>query len=245
MHEPHVPSFTEQDYSTLYKLRFSGLDPAVRLATWAEITAYLEREFFPAAQPKTVLDLGAGDGEFINHVSAAHQRIAVDMSDRIRAKIKPGVTAVVGTLDTALATGALARKPDVVFLSNFLEHLSSWAHVQHTLRQIFAAMNPGGKVIILGPNYRYVGPSYWDFADHVVPLTEQTIAEHGQWAGFEVHKCYPRFLPYTFKSRLPTHRLLVRAYLRFPLAWRLLGKQFLLVLQKPTKSVAKNGDGGH
>ena len=39
----------------------------------------------------------------------------------------------------------------------------------------------------------------------------------------------PRFLPYTTKSRLPQSAWLVRAYLRFPPAWRLLGGQTLLV----------------
>ena len=39
----------------------------------------------------------------------------------------------------------------------------------------------------------------------------------------------PRFLPYSTKGRLPTTPLLVRAYLRFRPAWRLLGKQTLYV----------------
>ena len=43
----------------------------------------------------------------------------------------------------------------------------------------------------------------------------------------------PRFLPYTTKSRLPQHPLLVRLYLRVPLAQRLLGKQAWVVAVKP------------
>ena len=42
-----------------------------------------------------------------------------------------------------------------------------------------------------------------------------------------------RFLPYTTKSRLPQHPALVRAYLAFPPAWRLLGKQTLYVGERP------------
>jgi hypothetical protein len=36
----------------------------------------------------------------------------------------------------------------------------------------------------------------------------------------------PRFLPYSFTGRLPPSPALTRQYLRNPLAWRMLGKQF-------------------
>jgi hypothetical protein len=42
----------------------------------------------------------------------------------------------------------------------------------------------------------------------------------------------PRFLPYTTKSRLPQAPWLVSLYLRFPLVWRILGKQTLVVASK-------------
>ena len=43
-----------------------------------------------------------------------------------------------------------------------------------------------------------------------------------------------RFLPYSFRSRLPAWRWTTNAYLRFSPVWRVLGKQFLLVATKPT-----------
>jgi len=52
-------------------------------------------------------------------------------------------------------------------------------------------------------------------------------------AGFKTKKVIARFLPYTTKSRLPQHPLLVRAYLAFPPAWLLLGKQTLYLGEKP------------
>ena len=53
--------------------------------------------------------------------------------------------------------------------------------------------------------------------------------------GFEVETCYPRFLPYTTKSRLPNWPILVKLYLRVPLAWRVLGAQaFMVVTPTPT-----------
>jgi hypothetical protein len=52
-------------------------------------------------------------------------------------------------------------------------------------------------------------------------------------AGFEILTVHARFLPYSFTGRLPSHPTLARAYLRIPLAWRILGKQFLVVAERP------------
>jgi hypothetical protein len=97
------------------------------------------------------------------------------------------------------------------------------------MRQVHRVLKPGGRMIVLQPNIRFVGAAYWDFLDHKTPLTERSLAEAAETTGFEVERLIPRLLPYTTKSRLPQHPALVRAYLRVPLAWRLLGKQTLLV----------------
>jgi len=52
-------------------------------------------------------------------------------------------------------------------------------------------------------------------------------------AGFRTERVIARFLPYTTKSRLPQNALLVRAYLAFPPARWLMGKQTLYVGVKP------------
>lgn len=84
------------------------------------------------------------------------------------------------------------------------------------------------------PNIAFVGPRYWDFIDHKVALTEHSLAEAVELAGMRPVKTIPRFLPYSTKGRLPTAPSLVRAYLAFPLAWRLLGKQTLMIAERPT-----------
>ena len=52
-------------------------------------------------------------------------------------------------------------------------------------------------------------------------------------AGFREETLIKRFLPYNTKMRISKNPSLVRAYLRFPPAWLLLGKQSLLVAEKP------------
>ena len=52
-------------------------------------------------------------------------------------------------------------------------------------------------------------------------------------AGMRPIETIKRFLPYTTKSRLPTSAALVRMYLRFRPAWRLMGKQTLMIAERP------------
>ncbi|MFN8026218.1 MAG: hypothetical protein U0W40_07665 [Acidimicrobiia bacterium] len=77
---------------------------------------------------------------------------------------------------------------------------------------------------------------YFDFADHVVPLTHVAVGEHLYAAGFEVERIVPRFLPYSFGGILPPSPALTRRYLRMPFAWKLLGKQFLVIGRLPKQS---------
>jgi SAM-dependent methyltransferase len=122
---------------------------------------------------------------------------------------------------------------DLAFFSNYLEHLASTEAVLEQLRVAFALLKPGGKVLILQPNIRLIGGSYWDFIDHQTALTEKSLAEAATMAGFKTKQIIARFLPYTTKSRLPQHPLLVRAYLHLPPAWLVFGKQTLYLGEKP------------
>jgi hypothetical protein len=86
----------------------------------------------------------------------------------------------------------------------------------------------------MGPNFKYASREYFDFADHTVILTELGLAEHLYGAGFQVREIHPRFLPLSFRGRglLPVSKLTVGLYLKNPFAWKILGKQFLLVGEK-------------
>ena len=93
-------------------------------------------------------------------------------------------------------------------------------------RQLLAL---GGRVIVLQPNIRLVGSRYRDFIDHRVALTERSLLEAAELAGLGTDQLVTRFLPYSTKGPLPAARLLVRVYLAFPPAWRVMGKQTLSV----------------
>jgi hypothetical protein len=80
----------------------------------------------------------------------------------------------------------------------------------------------------MGPNVRFVAGAYWDFWDHLTPITDRSLVELLEHLDYSVELCYPKFLPYTTRSSIPKSLWLVRGYVRFPPAWRILGKQFLI-----------------
>jgi hypothetical protein len=105
--------------------------------------------------------------------------------------------------------------------------------VADVLGKLRGAMAPGGRIAVIGPNFRYCAREYFDCADHVVTLTHVSMAEHLHAAGFDVTTVIPRFLPYSFRGLLPPSPLLTRTYLQTPALWRLMGKQFLVIGRKP------------
>jgi SAM-dependent methyltransferase len=122
---------------------------------------------------------------------------------------------------------------DVVFTSNFLEHLPNKELVDKTLKEAFRCLKSGGKIICLGPNIKYVPGAYWDFWDHHTPITDASMAEALFLAGFKITKRIDRFLPYTMAGIKPPPLIALKIYLRLNLTWRFFGKQFLVVAEKP------------
>jgi SAM-dependent methyltransferase len=211
----------------VYEHRFSDEDAVEKQALWKVIGSYLQRYVDEGA---VVLDLACDRGYFISNIRAG-QRWATDIRD-VSAYLPPDVRFVQGnglTLDSVLPTASF----DVVFTSNYLEHLASGDDVVQQLRVAHALLRPGGTVIVLQPNVRLLGGAYWDFIDHKVALTERSLEEAGELAGLETTRMIKRFLPYTTKGRLPLSPLLVRSYLAFRPAWLLLGKQTLYIARRP------------
>jgi SAM-dependent methyltransferase len=218
------------NYRRLYEYRFRDVDQRVREDVWAAIAAYLHDEL---GRPERILDPAAGRGEFIKAVPA-RERWAVDAVDYEEAAWPPGTEVVRGDIvDVDLP----ADHFDAVLVSNFLEHLPSPVAIAKVLERMWRALRPGGRIAVLGPNFRYCAREYFDCADHVVALTHVSVAEHLYATGFEVEVVRPRFLPYSFRGPLPASGALTRLYLRAPVVWRVLGKQYLVLGRKPTRNL--------
>jgi hypothetical protein len=217
------------NYQRLYEHRFRNVAQDRRNAVWDAVAEMLYQLL---KRPSRVLDPAAGRCEFINSVPS-RERWAVDAVAYEEGVAREGTRLIVSNI---MEADLPADYFDGVFVSNFLEHLLSQEAVAAFLEKMYDCTSPAGRIAIMGPNFRYCAEEYFDFADHTVILTERGVEEHLYAAGFDVVAVHPRFLPYTFTGRVPSHPALVRAYLRFPLAWRLLGKQFLAIGERPASA---------
>lgn len=215
------------DLSTIYQARFSQTGLGKRERVWRALcSSFFQRKVGPN---KTVLDLACGYGDFINHIEAK-AKFAVDLNPDAKQHLSGDIQ-----FSNAPATD-LGSVPDealdVVFTSNFLEHLPDKTALDAVFLQVHKKLKPGGKFIVLGPNIKYAYREYWDFYDHYIPLSHLSLAEGLSISGFSIEEVIPKFLPFTMNNATPAHPLLVKAYLRLPIAWKVMGKQFLVIARK-------------
>ena len=212
-----------EDLQRIYSVRF-GSDLEYRKRIWQVLVG----DFFSKyVQPTdAVLDLGCGYGEFINAVSC-REKFAMDLNPDAPQFLAPGVRFLPQDCSARwpLEDGSL----DVVFTSNFFEHLPDKTALGRTLDEIKRCLRPGGRLISMGPNIKYLPGQYWDFWDHCVALTETSVKEALVTRGFEINVCLGKFLPYTAAARRRYPLFFLRAYLKLPLAWHIFGRQFLVV----------------
>jgi 2-polyprenyl-3-methyl-5-hydroxy-6-metoxy-1,4-benzoquinol methylase len=210
---------------TVYANRFAAQENT-REGVWIEIARHLQR-YVPT--DSAVLDIAADKGHFIRNI-VAREKWASDLRDTSSAMTSD--VHFVQADGLKLDEFAPNDHFDRIFMSNYLEHLPNSDAVVEQLRVARKLLKVGGQVIVLQPNIRLVGGSYWDFIDHRTALTERSLAEGAVAGGLNPITMVPRFLPYSTKGRLPQGRALVRAYLAFPLAWRFMGKQTLMIAER-------------
>jgi SAM-dependent methyltransferase len=214
------------DLATLYRHRFAIEDRPKKVRIWKVLCS----QFFQpiVGEGKIVLDLACGYGEFINAI-AAQEKYAVDLNRDAAQFLDREVKLFNAPANNIpLPDGAV----DVVFTSNFLEHLRTKDECNQVFAEVKRLLKPHGRFIIMGPNIRYLADRYWDYYDHHLPLSHLSLEEGLVQAGYDIELIIPKFLPYTVKSALPKHPALVALYLKFPIAWRIMGRQFLVVATK-------------
>ncbi len=215
----------ESELSSLYRRRFDDADLAFKAATWRILCDRFFSRWIDAHA--TVVDLGAGSCEFINAVEAG-RRIAVDLNPDTATAADAGVEVHLVRSDRMdpIATDSV----DVVFSSNFFEHLPDPDALLATLIECRRILTPAGRLLVLMPNIRYVKGRFWDYVDHRLPLTHDGLAEAVELSGFRPETIVPRFLPYTVRSRYGTAPAAsLKLYLRCPPLWRLFGAQMFVV----------------
>jgi SAM-dependent methyltransferase len=218
---------SSDDLRAVYRERFSQ-SQEYRNRVWKILaTEFFQRWIVPDA---VVLDLGCGYGQFINNIVAG-RRLAMDLNPDSRLHLRDSVEFL--HHDSALPWPIGDETLDVVFTSNFLEHLPSKQHVQLTVREARRCLKPGGTFIAIGPNIRYLPGAYWDFFDHHTPLSDRSLAELMRLEKLTVKTVVPRFLPYTLIGSPEYPIFLLRIYLSAKCLWWIKGRQFLVIACRP------------
>jgi SAM-dependent methyltransferase len=213
--------------SELYKIRFADEELERKNSIWRVICRDFLQSFI--SENHTVLDIACGYGEFINNISAKH-KIAVDLNKDAQNFL--GKDIEFHKVSATEVSSHLKNEVDIVFTSNFLEHLPNKELLNLFLSEVRNVLKDNGRYLILGPNLRYLPGQYWDFYDHHLGLTHISLSEALNLNGFKIVYSVPRFLPYTTQGVLPTHPILVKLYIHMPFIWPIFGKQFFIIAQK-------------
>lgn len=157
--------------------------------------------WWPAARGGRLLDLGCGDGKFLEKAMQHFEVTGVEISPRLAAMAEARVPAA-RILRTPVTEAALPENHfDVVTQFSVLEH--EWRPLQ-ALRAAHRTLKPGGITVIKVPNHaswnRHIMRADWcgyRLPDHCNYFTPRTLAALLRKAGFTP-------LPGSILDRFPT-----------------------------------------
>ncbi len=190
---------------------------------WRALAAYLQR-FIP--KKACIMELGAGYCHFINNIEA-NEKHCLDTFERLPDYADQEVNVHVGS--SCDMHHLESEKFDIVFASNFLEHLTR-NEAKTTLDGVSRILKQGGKFILLQPNYRYCADLYFDDYTHETVYTHISLPQFLASRGFTATLVQPKFIPFSMNSNVPKTAWLVGLYLRSPI--KPFAKQMLVVAEK-------------
>ncbi|MDO8748123.1 MAG: cobalamin-dependent protein [Candidatus Omnitrophota bacterium] len=197
-----------------------------RAVVWSVIARYLNR-FIP--HDSKILDMGAGYCDFINTIGAK-EKYALDIFDDMDKLAKEGITIFKQSATERI--NLPSDYLDVVFASNFFEHLNE-EDFYKVIGEVKRILKSGGKLIVIQPNFRYYRDKYFEDPTHRQIFTDISLADFLRQNGFEIEHRFPKFIPATLKSHLPKAAMLVKVYLRLPI--KPFARQFLIVAKNVKK----------
>ena len=213
----------KDNLSVQYRLRFEK-NIKYRYDVWKILVSDFFLKYIP--ENSALLDLGCGYGFFINNIKSA-RKYGMDLNSEVKNHLNENVDFI--NQDCSEKWKMEDNTLDIVFTSNFLEHLSDKHCLEKTIFEIKRCLKPEGKIIILCPNIKYLNGLFWDFWDHHIPVTENSISELLKINDFKINICIPKFLPFRMSNNKKQPAILIKLYLKIPFLWRIFGKQFLIV----------------
>jgi len=214
-----------KDAVTGYHAAHLPKDPN-RAVVWRAVAGHLS-SWVPSYAH--VLEIGAGYCDWINNVSA-EKRVAVDVWPDTARHAGRGVEARVLDVSRDLRTLGTSAF-DVVLASNVLEHFDADT-VASIVGDVHAVLKPGGRFLIVQPNFRLASRRYFDDYTHRAIFTDVSLPALLRAHDFRINLVKARFLPYSMRRAIvPIRQWLVRAYLLSPI--KPMAGQMLVIAHKP------------
>lgn len=218
---------TGEKLSKMYRIRFPEEELAVRERLWRVLVEdFLQKYIKPDDK---VMDLGGGLCSFINNIKC-REKYVVDLNPDLKKFANKDVVTIQESADniSSLHDGSM----DTVFVSNFFEHLKDREELNRVIKEIKRILRAEGLLLVIQPNIKYAFREYWDFPDHCIPISDNSLSELLMINDFKIITCYSKFMPWSPKSSgLSKFIFLLRIYLRIPLLWRFFGKQLFIEAQ--------------
>ncbi len=206
--------------ASYHSIRFR-FDPD-RATVWQVICRYVQRYVH---EEEALLELGAGYGEFCRFIRSAG-KWALDASPDLvsywQQDVHPLIQCALSPLP--LESGSVGT----VFASNFFEHFTV-EECRSILDEVLRVLRPGGRLIVVQPNFALEPRRYYDDYTHKTAFTDVGFADLLRSLGWRIVHREVRFLPFSMNSRLPKFGWLVALYLALP--YRPFAGQFLIVAE--------------
>jgi SAM-dependent methyltransferase len=211
--------------SEIYKGRYPYLE--YRKWVWKEIVNFVQKD---AGEIDFLIELGAGYCDFINHFRA-DRKIGYDVNPEMK-KYASGEVEL--RIEDATQLARIADDSvDLIFASNFLEHLNITQH-RILMPRIYTVLKKQGRLILIQPNYHFCRHRYFDDDTHQTIFSHKSIQEFLNGFDFTVIKLIPNLLPFSMNTTLPKGviltRFLVKMYLMSPI--KPLGAQMYVIAEK-------------
>ena len=146
----------------------------------SKLIKYLIQKFKLEKESK-LLELGPGRGEFLNEFHKnGFQVFAVDISDYVL-ELCPNAKFKKANLENEKIPFE-DNYFDIVYTKSFVEH---FYHPEKIFEEIFRVLKPGGKIITLTPNWKYMVKTFYEDHTHRTPFTLESLSTLNELSGFK------------------------------------------------------------
>jgi len=200
-----------------------------------KLIKYLTNKFNLKTESK-ILEIGCGRGEFLNQFTKLGMYgYGVDITNY--------AVSICKNAEIKLADIAKDNIPyhdnffDIVFTKSFIEH---FYNTEHVFKEAYRVLKPGGVLINLTPEWRYIYRSFYDDYTHRTPFTKKSLEDIHAVTNFkDVTVLSFRQLPITWSKNFfirniftflgEITRIFVPDYFRMKNKWVRFSKEIMLL----------------